>query len=499
MDNTNNSVGNGIEINFVYLIEALIKKWWFIILMTVVMAFAGLGISKLTVTPTYSSEISFVVNAISEGSSDYSSINEINGSIKIANTFSYVLSSRILYYEVLEDCKNFNLTEPELSSAIKVSAQEDTNVIEMKIKTDSAEKSKAIADSVISHYEDVTKRAFPNIGLTVINPPMRASSPDTDNSYIRNLIIGGFLGFAVAVLIIVISSAAKTTIREAGEVEDKLGITVLGSVAHVERNRKKNSNDKRPLLISDTSNGFAFVETYKAIRTKIESVSIKNGYKTFMITSTSENEGKTTVSINIAIGLAQNGKSVLLIDADLRKPAVCKVLGVNTGVEKGLADVINGNTTLNKSIRYVEKYNICLLAGSSSVSDPSEVLSSSAMDRIIKMAEGEFDYVIIDTAPAGVVTDASVVTNYADACVLVVREDRATVSAIRNVVDDISNGKAKIIGCVFNNVKKSVGNNLRTKYQYGGRYGYGYGKGYGYGYGYGYGNNDNTDESSDKM
>ncbi|MBQ7654293.1 MAG: polysaccharide biosynthesis tyrosine autokinase [Clostridia bacterium] len=497
MENSKNNASNGIEINFVYLIEALLKKWWLIVLLTVAMAFGGVGITKLTVTPTYSSGISFVVNAISGESTD-SSYNEINGSIKIANTFSYVLSSRILYFEVLEDCKNYNLTESELNSAVKVTAQDDTNVIEMTITTDSADKSKAIADSVIEHYEEVTKRAFPNIGLTVINPPIKASNPDTNNSYLRNLVIGGFLGFAISALIVVITNAAKTTIREADDIEEKLGVSVLGSVAHVEKNDKKNSKDKRPLLINDTSNGFAFVETYKAIRTKIESVSIKNGYKTFMITSASENEGKTTVAINIAIGLAQNGKSVLVIDADLRKPAVCKMLGVNTGVKRGLADVINGNTTLNKSIRYVEKYNICLLAGSSSVADPSEVLSSSAMDKIIKMAESEFDYVIIDTAPAGVVTDATVVTNYADACILVVREDRATVSAIRNVIDDVSNGKAKIIGCVFNNIKKSVGNNIRTKYQYGGRYGYGYSKGYGYGYGYGYPNDENrNDENPD--
>ena len=488
----NKSVSSGLEINMVYVLEGLVKKWWLIVLLTVAVAFGGLGLSKLTEVKTYSSGISFVVNMSTRGDSDgVTSYNDINGSIKIANTFAYILSSRILYSEVVADCKQYGVTENELMQAVTVNTVEDSNVIEMKITTDSAQKSKAIADSVMNHYSDVVKNAYSSISLAVINPPVKATVADEDNSMIRNIIIGAFIGFAIAVLIIVISNATKATIREAEEIEDKLNVPVLGSVAHVEKNGKgKSKKQEKALLISDISTGFAFVETYKAIRTKIESMAIKNGYKTFMISSASENEGKTTVATNIAVGLAQNGKSVLLIDADLRKPAVCKLLGVNTGIDKGLADVINGKTTLNKSIRYVEKYNICLLAGTESVNDPAELLSTPSMEKVIKMAESEFDYVIVDTAPAGVVTDASIITNYTDALILVVREDRSTVARIKGAIEDLSNGRAKLIGCVFNNVKSNMVKNIYGKHHYG-DYG---SKNYGYGYSYNYNENENNSD-----
>ena len=495
MNKENRSASLGIELNFIYLLEGIIKKWWLIVCLTLAFIIGALGVSKFTYSPTFSSGISFVVNAITEdNTSDTSSYNSINGSIKIANTYTYILSSRILYTQIVKECEKYDVTEELLNKAINVTTEEDTNVIEMRITTDNAQKSKAIADSIMRNYSAVAKSAYPNIGLTVINPPIKAVEPDVDYSTIRNVLIGAFIGFAVSIMICVISALAKTTIREPEEIEENFDITVLGTVGHVERNVKgKPSKADKPLLITESINGFAFVETYKAIRTKIESLSTKNGYKTIMITSASESEGKTTVTCNIAIGLAKNGKSVLLVDADLRKPAVCKFLGVNTGVEQGLADVVNGKTTLNKSIRYVEKYDICILAGTSSVSDPSEVLSSSSVEKIIKMAENEFDYIIIDTAPAAVVTDASVVSNYSDACILVIREDRSSVGSIRNVIDDISNGKAKIIGSIFNNAKGSVVAGIGSKYSYGGKYGrygkYGYGRGYGYGYGYGYGDN----------
>ncbi|MBQ6624854.1 MAG: hypothetical protein IIX39_03450, partial [Clostridia bacterium] len=215
MNNSNSSASNGLEINIIYLLEGILKKWWLILLLTVSFALAGIGISKVSTTPTYTSKISFVVNAISNSSSDEATYNDINGSIKIANTFSHILSSRILYIEVVNDCKDYNLKEEELKNAVSVSTVEDTNVIEMLITTDSANKSKAIADSVMLHYSDVVKQAYPSIGLAVINPPVKAINPDTSNVTARNALIGAFLGIVIAVLIAIISNLAKATVREA--------------------------------------------------------------------------------------------------------------------------------------------------------------------------------------------------------------------------------------------------------------------------------------------
>ena len=122
------------------------------------------------------------------------------------------------------------------------------------------------------------------------------------------------------------------------------------------------------------------------------------------------------------------------------------------------------------------------------------------MHKVIKAAREEFDYVIIDTAPAAVVTDANILSNFADAAILVVRENFSACTRIRGVIDDITSAKAELIGCVFNNVASDGVRGAYSKYKYG--YGYGYGRRYGYGYGgygYGYGYGESSGSSDDQQ
>ena len=264
------------------------------------------------------------------------------------------------------------------------------------------------------------------------------------------------------------------------------------------KNIKHDKNKKvKSLLVVDKKTGFSFIETYKAIRTKIESNSIKTGNKVYLVTSACENEGKSTVSANIALSLAQNGKSVLLVDSDFRNPSICKLLGIS-GIGSGFSDVINGKAELSEAVKCVRNYSLFILANEKVAANPSELLSTKAAEEIIDSVRSQFDYIIIDSAPASVVTDASIIAGYSDAAIVVVREDYAPVSRIRMSVEDIDSNGAEIIGFIFNgdtNGATGVSHYGTKGSRYGkygkyGRYGkYGYGE-YGYGYGeYGYGSN----------
>ena len=202
--------------------------------------------------------------------------------------------------------------------------------------------------------------------------------------------------------------------------------------------------------------------------------------------------------MNLALSLAQNGKSVLVIDADLRKPAVSKFLNLNVSPDYDLASVISGKTELSDAIKFVEKHKLFILTTAHSNDEPTEILSSQQMHKVLKAAREELDYVIIDTAPAAVVTDANILSNFADAAILVVRENFSACARIRNVIEDISANKAELIGCIFNNVASDGVRGAYSKYKYGYGYGYGgYGR-YGYGgYGYGYGSSSHDDDSQD--
>ena len=169
------------------------------------------------------------------------------------------------------------------------------------------------------------------------------------------------------------------------------------------------------MLITDEDKvSFAFIECVKSIRTKIENLASNKGFKTFIVTSTYENEGKTTVAINIATSLAQKGKSVLLMDADLRKPAVLRTIGVKYDDKSGLIPIIKGEATYQESIKYVKSLGLFILPSGGITQKSSEVLDADKVRQVIEQARKEFDFIIIDTPPSRVVSDSLVISALAD-------------------------------------------------------------------------------------
>lgn len=491
------NVNKGAEINVAYLAKAVLSKWWVILLSAVFFALVGFGFSELTKTVTYSSNISFVVSnrhgAI--GDEEAYSSSDLNASITLANTYKYILSSRTMCEKVAQSC-SYETTAEQVSKAISLSTVTNTNIIVMTITTGSPAKSYDYALAVIKHYGEIVENSgYPNSSITVCEHPIAATHADSDISVLMYCLVGAFVGLMLALILILILNMMKNTVQSAEDIQRRLDLRIIGLVSRTTLRGNKNAANKA-LLMDDGSVGFSFVETYKAIRTKLENIASKKGYKVFLVSSAGENEGKTTVSTNLAISLAQNGHSVLLIDADLRKPSVCKHLSLNNTKENrghGLPDVLSGKSTFEHAIRYVERHKIFLLAGSNAIADASEMLSTEQMERAVRSMRNEFDFVIIDTAPAAVVTDASVLTNYADAVVFVIREDCTPVEKIQDAIDDLTTGKAELVGCVYNNVTSTA---ERTYNHYTHRYTrrYSYGS-YGYGYGYGYGKKPEADDS----
>ncbi len=481
-NNNSTTAPKGIEINIVFLLETVLKKWWLLIVSSVVMAAIGLGIGVVTTNPTYTSDLSFTT--YNQEAANVVSAGDINSSVQIANTFKYILQSRTMLQKVAQNCGG-NVAIDDITSSMQIINESDTNIIIIRITTSDPKLSFNIASGFEKCYEEVVNYAYPNATLQLCETAFMPEEPDASKSAMRLSVIGAIVGFAIAFIAVIITNAVRDTVQTVEDVQVKLESNLIGTIGNVRvKNKKKNKGYR--LLLTDRTLGFSFIESYKAIRTKVETFCTRKDHKVILVTSAGENEGKTTFSMNLALSLAQNGKSVLVIDADLRKPAVSKFLNLNVSPEYDLASVISGKTELSDAIKYVEKYKLFILTTAHSNDEPTEILSSQQMHKVIKAAREEFDYVIIDTAPAAVVTDANILSNFADAAILVVRENFSACTRIRGVIDDITSAKAELIGCVFNNVASDGVRGAYSKYKYG--YGYGYGRRYGYGYGgYGYG------------
>lgn len=469
-----NEVKTGIEINFFRFFRLLMRKWWLVVIFALSFAVGGAVAGAVSYKPQYTSKVVFISSNRNEGEITGSiSSGDVTASSTLNSTFKYILTSDEFLTDVIRK-SGANYSVRELRSNISIVVPADTLILELGVTTPSSQTSYAVARAIETSYAPYVE-SVKNTNLEIFSGASAASAPDSNSDVAILGVLGFFIGIVVSVIIIVLSDLSRATIRSQKDIQTELGLSVIGRVGHIKKDRRKGK--KRSLLITDLSTGFGFIEAYKIIRTKIEILAGKKGYKTIMVTSASENEGKTTVAVNLAIALGQNGKSVLLVDGDLRKPAVAKALSISTPESRSVLDVIKGRIPANEAVRFIKRYGIYVLASGIADDNAAELLSGQKAEELFKSLKESFDYVIVDTAPVNVVTDSIIVAGYADSVLLVVRDDATPVSFIQDAVSAISDSGTPILGSIYNNVEKTS-----SAGGYGGYSGYGYGKKQGYGY-----------------
>lgn len=223
------------------------------------------------------------------------------------------------------------------------------------------------------------------------------------------------------------------------------------------------------LLLTHAGTGSDFSEAMRNLSLKLQRITSKHGAKVVLITSTVPGEGKTTVASNLALALAAEGKRVILIDGDLRKQSLKPLFGIGAHSD-GLVEVLSGKAK-NFRLLPVPDSSLLLLSGDGTVAQPQRLLGSPRMGQILELLRQKLDYILIDTPPAGVLSDAAALAKYADGAIYVVRQDMANSVQIVNSVQSLS-GAVPLYGCVLNCTQAGT---TRSGYRYGYRYGYQYG------------------------
>lgn len=234
---------------------------------------------------------------------------------------------------------------------------------------------------------------------------------------------------------------------------------------------KKVEEDKNALATGDNKNKtpFSVVEAYKSIRVHlISALNAING-KTVVVSSPFASDGKSTTAVNIAITISHLNKKVLLIDADTRRSTIHKKLKIENTI--GCTDVISGNVEFSDVVKSHNNYLDVLTAGSS-VTNPSELLSSSGFEVLLAKARDVYDYIIIDTPPINIVSDTLVIAQKCDGLILVARANITTYEAFKSTVDAAKSLDINIIGTILNGIDRSHNKYYRYKYnKYNKRYG----------------------------
>ncbi len=194
-------------------------------------------------------------------------------------------------------------------------------------------------------------------------------------------------------------------------------------------------------------------EQYRTIRTNIEFSTVDEDMRLIMVTSSGPGEGKSTTTNNIAVVFAQQGKKVLLVDSDLRKPTAHYSFRVDN--HTGLTNVLTKQEKLEHAIRETDQENLYLLPSGPIPPNPAEMLGSKAMDQFLNDVKDSFDVVVFDTPPVLAVTDGQVLANKVDGVVLVVSSGKTETEAALKAKETLMNSKAKLLGVVLNNIKRT--------------------------------------------
>jgi capsular exopolysaccharide synthesis family protein len=213
--------------------------------------------------------------------------------------------------------------------------------------------------------------------------------------------------------------------------------------------------DKEKLPVKNTitiSNNapFQFVEAFKALRTNLQYAAVDKPVKKIIVTSSIQGEGKTTVAINLALTLSQLMKKVIIVDTDLRRPMIHRYLHIKNPKKTGLTIAFTGQQTLKESITFVEELGIYALPAGPTVPNPAELFQSKMMADIFNELSQNFNYIILDTPPVSIVTDAAVLSPLADGVVFVLRQNFTPAAAAMEAKKSLENVNAHVFGCVLN-------------------------------------------------
>jgi non-specific protein-tyrosine kinase len=325
---------------------------------------------------------------------------------------------------------------------------------------------------LMQSYEQVKLAEAQSTSLVLQKDPAVPQRSPIQPQPVRSALLAAVVGLMIAAGIVFLIEFLDDSIRDPMEITRLWGLPVLGMIVSF------NSSNGNALITAKQARS-PVSEAFRSLRTNLQFASIDAPIKTLLITSPSPEDGKSTIVTNLANVIAQSGFRSVVVDADLRRPKIHRLLQLSNRM--GLSDeFIRPQNSLNGSVQSTEFNNLYAMTSGSLPPNPSELMGSDKMLEILSVLKNEYDLVLLDTPPALVVTDANVLATRVDGVLLVIRPTVTKRAAVKHVIEQLRQVNANIVGVVFNDV-----NVRRSHYYYRGYYYSKYGKGYHYSESYG--------------
>lgn len=493
MDNMTKNNNEEIEIDISRLFSAIWKKVWVVAIAAVLSAACAFAFTLFFIAPEYQAAAKFYVNngSISVGGSSLSiSSGDLVTSRNLVDSYIVILNTRESLNEVI-DYAGVDLTYTEVKNMLSAEAVNETEIFKVAVTSKDPNEAEKIANAIayilpkrISSIIEGTSAKVVEAAVVPVNP----SSP----SYTKNTLAGFLIGFALAVMVIILREIFDITICTEDDIARCCKHPVLAAVpdmastskggydykydSHKREGKKGGGNHgaKNPVLIGGGVS-FAAAEAYKLLRTKLQfSFTDENNSRVIGISSAMSGEGKSLSAINLAYTLSQLNKKVILIDCDMRRPTLAEKLNIRK--LPGLSSFLTGQSNLEGLIQYCgireEENAFHVITAGQNPPNPIELLSSTKMIDVVNALRKVYDFIILDLPPVGEVSDALAITKQTDGVLLVVRQNYCDRQILGETVRQFEFVDGKILGVVFNCVNETSGKGYYKKYykKYGKRY-----------------------------
>lgn len=446
-------------VKIICVISTLLKKWRGILLVMLVCGMAVDFYKTFTYHPQYSSSMRAVLKL---ESNTYSNLEAARAYTK---TLDYLFNGQVVKNYIMEKTGIQNL-----EMECKVNSNNDTNIIDIQVLASSKKEALYSLKYITNWYNESAGHYHFDYELSVLEKAPILEYPINLNNHASNFKKGFVYSGIISVFVLGLFAYLKDTVKTTNDVTYHVDARLFAKIPREIKRRGKKfwKKNKKAILINSLQTSFYYKESIKKLRSRLEESASRHGYKTIMVTSSLENEGKSSIAANLALALAKNDHKVLLVDGDIRKPSVYKIFDIDS--DKCLNNYLNNQSEWQKQLVYLPKGELFILGAKADLDNAEELTSSKKMIQLLKEVREEFDYVVIDSSPAYQLSEPIMINEYVDASLIVVRQNRASTKIINETINRLVSAKNNLIGCIYN------GNivDLAKKHKvYGYRYGYG--------------------------
>ncbi len=448
------------------LVEYLgvLRRFWRTILVCTLAGLAvGAGLTAV-MKPTYTASTSLFFS-VDTGSSAGDLAQGTSYAQSQVQSYTRLATTAMILQPVIDKLK-LTETSDSLAGRVTASSPDSTSLIEISVTGDDPRRAASTAQEIGTQLITAAEQLSPTgangqrmVRAVVASPatvPARATSPKKA----QNLAIGLLLGLSLGILQAGLREVLDTRVRTRADLSRVTDSPILGVVPF------DPGSVSSPIAV-DVDPHSMRAESYRRVRTNLKYVPLGNTNRAICVSSAIPGEGKSTSVVNIARALADAGASVLLIDADLRKPRIAKYLGLVDTV--GLTSVLIGTATLRDVIQQTGMVRLSALAAGHIPPNPSELLDTDAMRTLIEEACATYDYVLIDTPPVLPVADATVLASHTAGVLLVVGANRTRRGQVTAAIETVEAANGKVLGLLLNK-HRARGQDKRSGYYYSERY-----------------------------